>query len=279
MVIRIEDDFDLERIAGSGQCFRWEKQEGDAWRIPARGECLYISRLDGDRYELDCGEAAFDGFWRDYFDLGEDYRSIRRRIDPERDPFLWEASEREKGIRILRQDPWEMLVTFIISQNRNIPGIRRSVELLAQTCGERRQDRRGKPYFAFPEAEAVAALSAGELEQCRLGYRCRYVQETARAAAEGRIDLQALCAADDRTALESLCSLTGVGIKVASCVALFGLHHTDSFPVDVWMRRVLEEHYPGGYPYERYSPYNGVCQQYMFAFMRNSGRGKQTKKT
>ena len=276
--IRITDDFDLERIAESGQCFRWTKMKenaagkcpsGSTWRILAKDSCLYITELGDGNYELDCTEAEYESFWRDYFDLREDYRSIRSRIDPDKDPFLHEASEREAGIRILRQDPFEMLITFIISQNRNIPGIRRSVELLAEACGEKKTDSRGETFFAFPEAEAIAALTEDVLADCRLGYRCLYVHAAAQAAAEGRIDLEALKTAGEEETIKTLTGLYGVGIKVANCVSLFGLHHVNAFPVDVWIKRVLAEHYPEGYPFERYAPYNGIFQQYLFATRRH----------
>ena len=273
MIIQIEDDFDLDKIADSGQCFRWTRQEtrsgGCTYRIIAGGDCLYITDLGDQRYELDCTREQYSRIWQEYLDLREDYRSIRSRIDPGQDPFLWAASEHEKGIRILRQDPWEMLITFIISQNRNIPAIRRSVELLSEACGDRRLDSKGMEYYAFPQPAAVLELSQKDLSDCRLGYRCRYVHAAAQAVAEGQIDLELLRTADEEAAMKALIGLLGVGIKVASCVSLFGLHHMDAFPVDVWMKRILAEQYPGGYPREQYSPYNGVYQQYMFAYYRH----------
>ena len=270
MTIQIDDDFDLDKIADSGQCFRWYKAGGRTYRILAGAECLYITDLGCGRYELDRSDARYDGFWRDYFDLQENYEDIRGRIDFRQDPFLWKAAEQEKGIRILRQDPWEMLITFIISQNRNIPSIRRSVELLSETCGEKRTDSRGLDYYTFPEPEAIAALTQKELSDCRLGYRCKYVHAAAEAVAGGEIDLKVLQTADGAETMKALTGLYGVGIKVASCVSLFGLHHTDAFPVDVWMKRILAEQYPDGYPCERYSPYNGIYQQYMFAHYRHT---------
>ena len=284
MIIRIGDDFDLNKIAESGQCFRWTKQEphmlsgqvlsgqgagSDTFRIIAGGSCLYITSLGDGRYELDCTDEEYRCFWQDYFDLWENYRSIRSRVDPKQDPFLWKAAEHEKGIRILRQDAWEMLVTFIISQNRNIPAIRRSVELLSEACGDKRTDSEGREYYAFPTPAAAAALTQEELSACRLGYRCKYVHAAAEAAAGGSIDLERLKTADEPETLSILTSLFGVGIKVANCVSLFGLHHIDAFPVDVWMKRILAEQYPDGYPYEKYSPYNGIYQQYMFAYYRH----------
>jgi N-glycosylase/DNA lyase len=280
VVIQIDDDFDLDKIADSGQCFRWEKQGGSSvilnggnaasYRIISGEDCLYISALGNGCYELDCTEDKYNQFWMDYFDLDENYRDIRDQIDPERDPFLWEAAEHEQGIRILRQDPWEMLITFIISQNRNIPAIRLSVELLAEKCGLRRTDSKGREYYIFPEPAALAELTEKDLSDCSLGYRCKYVHAAAKAVQSGEIDFHLLSEADHAAAVKALTGLFGVGIKVANCVSLFGLHHTDAFPVDVWMKRILAQHYPDGYPYDRYSPYNGIYQQFMFAWYRHA---------
>ena len=271
MILRIEDDFDLDKIADSGQCFRWTKVGSLSYRIIAGKFCLYMTALGDDCYELDLLPEEYSGFWQKYFDLEEDYRSIRSRIDQNKDPFLWKAAEYEKGIRILRQDPWEMLITFIISQNKNIPAIRRSVELLAGICGEKGIDSKGQEYYAFPNPEAVAGLTEKDLAECRLGYRCKYVHAAAEAVLHQKIELNYLQRADKEAAMETLTGLYGVGVKVASCVSLFGLHHTDAFPIDVWMKRILREQYPTGYPYEKYSPYNGIFQQYMFAYYRHFG--------
>ena len=241
MIKRITDDFDPDRIAQSGQCFRWEKVDDETWRIIAGKTCLYMTPLGDDLYEFDCSEDEFENFWRDYFDLQENYEKIRGGIDQGEDPFLWQAAEQEKGIRILRQDPWEMLITFIISQNRNIPAIRNSVELLAERCGEKRIDSRGEYFYAFPEPAALAALPESDLKSCKLGYRCKYVHAAAEAVSNGDIDLLSLLAADEASTITALTKLFGVGTKVANCVSLFGLHHVNAFPGDVWIRRVLDE--------------------------------------
>ncbi len=274
MVLNIDDDFDLEKIDLSGQCFRWERAGAGHYRVLHGDRCLRIRARGGASFELDCGEAEFETVWRDYFDLDEDYRAIRARIDPASDPFLSAAAERQKGIRILRQDPWETLVCFLISQNKNIPAIRRSVALLAETCALWRTDRSGEAYYAFPTPEAVAALSGDALRACGLGYRCAYVHDAAEAVMTGGIDLVSLRGADEETTIAALTGLNGVGPKVASCVSLFGLHHIDAFPKDVWIRRVLAQAYPEGYPYEKYAPYNGICQQYLFAYAREEGGRK-----
>ncbi len=265
----ISDDLDLRLIAESGQCFRWNMMPDGSYRIIAGGKCLYAGALGDGLFGFECTEEEFEYLWSVYLDLGEDYGSIRARIKKDEDPFLYEASEYEKGIRILRQDPWEMLITFIISQNRNIPAIQRSVELICEFCGEKKSDTRGDAYYSFPDPESLALLTEDRLKECRLGYRCAYVHEAASAVAEGRFDIGQLLDADEETTIRELTGLYGVGRKVANCVSLFGLHHINAFPVDVWVKRILEEKYPDGYPFERYSPYNGICQQYMFAYYRH----------
>ena len=299
MKIRLTDDFDVRRIAQSGQCFRWNMIDDDTCRIVYAGRCLYMrtpakgklplrgtqaaQRADFDcvssartetpaqdtlTLELDCDEQEYAEIWAPYFDMDENYAAIRARIDRDSDAFLYEASEHQKGIRILRQEPWEALISFIISQNRNIPAIKNSIELLSRRAGERRTDRRGKEYYTFPTPEAVLALSDEELKDCRLGYRDAYVRRAAEQVVSGELDLEALKNADDETAMNTLTAMYGVGKKVASCMLLYGLHHLNAFPIDVWVKRILADYYPEGYPFEKYAPYNGVYQQYMFAYYR-----------
>ena len=266
--ITIKDDFDLNLIASSGQCFRWGKISGDSYRIIHRSDCLYVSRRNENSYELEYDKDSKTD-WEDYLDLTEDYRSIRDRVDGEKDPFLHAAASDQKGIRILRQDPWEMLITFIISQNKNIPGIKRCVESLCRTAGDERVDVRGEKYFAFPDPKATAALCDEELRSCSLGYRCSYIAAAAESILGGEVDLHSLIEADEDETIEKLTSIHGVGPKVANCISLFGLHHIDAFPRDVWVNKILEQEYPDGYPFEEYSPYNGIYQQYMFAYYRH----------
>ena len=268
MILTITDDFDLEKIAESGQCFRWKRLDKTTYRIIKSDQCLYVSSLGDNQYEFDCDDKAFQSVWTSYFDLKTNYQSIRERV-PEEDVFLRTAMEQEKGIRILRQDSWEMLITSIITQNRNIPAIQRSIELISKMCGNRKTDSKGQAFYAFPSAEQLASLTDSQLVDCKLGYRGKYIHAAAVAVTEGKIRLPEIQRKSCIEAIRELSSLYGVGNKVASCVALFGLHQLDAFPRDVWINRVLANEYPHGYPFERYSPYNGVYQQYMFAYYRN----------
>ena len=274
MIFTYRDDLDLEKIAGSGQCFRWTMQDDGICRIIAGSELLHIRRKNVSQLEADCSQEKFEAFWSRYFDFQEKYGKIRKRIDPEQDPFLYQAALYGQGIRILRQDPWEMLISFIISQRKSIPAIRTAIENLCRAAGTVIETQtETETVYAFPEPEQLAALTAQQLGECGLGYRTEYVRRAAKAAADGIIDFDRMQQMDDAALEQSLKCIYGVGTKVANCTELFGFHRLDSFPKDVWINRVLETEYPHGYPFAAYEPYNGVMQQYMFYYYRGqSGR-------
>ncbi len=272
MIIHINDDFDLKKIADSGQCFRFNEVDAGLFSVTAQDKHLLIKELEKDTYELDCSEQEYDTFWKGYFDLDLDYSAIRSRIDPEGDHYLFEASEFGRGIRILRQDPWEMLISFIISQRKNIPAIKASIEKLCALAGERvYEDELCGAIYSFPTPERLAAPKMEELSSCSLGYRDKYVHQAALDVASGAVDLEAFKKLDDEALMQELLKLFGVGVKVANCEILFGYHRLDAFPRDVWINRVLEDHYPGGFNFDAYAPYNGIMQQYLFFFGRLSG--------
>ena len=256
---------DIRKIADSGQTFRMtfsekvsEKAGSDVYRCIAGDRvCLAGGGM------IICPEAE-NAFWQDYFDLDFNYESVIDTIDPE-DLYLCEAAEYGRGIRILRQDPWEMLITFIISQRRSIPSIRTCAEALCRRFGKMTgADDTDCSFYAFPSAEELAAASMEELASCGLGYRTEYVYLAARGVADGSIDLEKMAELSDQELLCSLMALRGVGPKVANCVSLFGFHRIAAFPIDVWIDRVLKEHYPNGFDFERYEGFAGILQQYMF---------------
>jgi N-glycosylase/DNA lyase len=256
-------DLDMEKISESGQCFRLIPTAPQHYRLIARGRVLHIRALCGGA-ALNCTRPEFDAVWRDYFDLDTDYAAFRAAV-PAEDAYLSAAVRAGQGIRILRQDPWEMLVTFLISQRKNIPAIRRCVEALCSRCG---QPLEGGVY-AFPTPEALSGLEDDALCACSLGYRTGYVRTAARRAAAGALDgLEAL---DDEELRRRLLVFPGVGPKVADCILLFGYHRLGGFPRDVWINRVVDEVYGGRFPLERYAGFEGVIQQYLFFYAR-SGR-------
>ena len=265
---------DIRKIAESGQTFRMVL---DAEKSAAAGcdvyRCLAMDRVcfaGGGRvwYEglcsADQNEEEADAFWKNYFDLDTDYESMIDGIDPD-DTYLTAAAEYGRGIRILKQDPWEMLITFIISQRRSIPSIKTCVEALCRRWGK----SLACGHYAFPTPEELAAADLDELSCCSLGYRTEYVYLAAQGVASGSIDLEAWKRLSDEELMQKLLALRGVGPKVANCVSLFGFYRIGAFPIDVWIDRVLKEHYPMGFPMERYKGHAGVMQQYMFYAARS----------
>lgn len=267
-MIRIHADcLSLPSIAESGQCFRWERRR-DGYRIVAMDRVLFVRQGPGrEETEFSCSPEEFDRVWKNYFDLDTDYLSIIRAI-PGEDAYLRAAAAYGQGIRILRQDPWETLVTFILSQRKNIPAIRQAVEKLCAACGKKiGEDEKGFLY-AFPSPEELVRLDESALRSLGLGYRAPYIRRTAEAFS-GPKRMDQLCSLNDRDLLEELCSFYGVGRKIALCTMLFGFHRMNAFPVDVWMGRIAEKRYPQGIPTEKYFPWAGVMQQYMFAYERH----------
>lgn len=267
-VVEIFDDFDLQKIADSGQCFRWKSLESGGYQIIHQGHFLIVEQIDEQMYRFHCTKNEFLEIWKEYLDLEENYRAIRQRINKDEDLFLYTASQKEAGIRMLRQDLWEILISFIISQNRSIPLIKKSIEILAEKAGERKIAPGGQVYYSFPTPKAICDMEQESLDSCKLGYRAKYVKAVSQSVLEGEIDLSALNNAGEEEARKELMGLYGVGRKVADCVILYGLYQKDAFPIDVWMKKILSREYPDGYSLDRYRPYNGVYQQYMFAYYR-----------
>lgn len=260
-------DFDIRKIAESGQCFRLNQNDRGGYTLVADGRVLHLEE-QGDGCMLDCTQDAFEAFWRDYFDLDTDYAAIRAAVDPD-DAFLQSACDYGKGIRMLRQDPWETLVSFIISQRKNIPAIKYCVEALCSRYGEPigSEDER---FYAFPSAERLAALDEAHFLACSLGYRAKYVLSAARLIASGALDLTALASLDDNALNSALLTVSGVGEKVANCVMLFGYHRLNRFPRDVWINRIEAREYGGAFPTERYPDIAGALQQYIFYYARSA---------
>ena len=277
MITKVISPLDLSAIADSGQCFRWQKRAG-GYRIFAGDKILHAAQNPGrEEIRFSCTEEEFSTFWADYFDLATDYRAILSSVPPE-DSFLQAAAAYGQGLRILRQEPWETLITFILSQRKSIPAIQRAVESLCAACGKQIGEEAGEALYAFPAPEDILSLSLPSLAACGLGYRTEYVRRAAQAFCQGDISCQSLNGLSDEALLEALCALHGVGPKIASCVMLFGFHRLNAFPMDVWMYRVEKTRYPQGIPAQRYAPWGGVMQQYMFAYERHLAKAEKEKK-
>lgn len=252
--------FDLRQTLTCGQCFRYRFGE-DGWaEIRAMDQCVRM-REEGENLVLEAAREAAERFWVPYLDLDADYEAIRETLLV--DEGLRPCMEAGAGIRILRQDPFEALICFIISQNNNIPRIQGIVERLCALCGA----PAGGGY-AFPAPQTLAAMTVEDLAPIRSGFRARYIVDAAQKVASGEVDLQRVAAAPLEEAKEMLMKIKGVGAKVADCALLFGFHRLGCFPVDVWIGRVMEELFPKGAAFLQ-SPYAGLAQQYLFFYARN----------
>ena len=260
-------DFDPVRIFECGQCFRWNADERGVYTGVAFG-CAARLRRDGDSIFITGTIEDFEAIWRDYFDLDRDYAEIRSRLCT--DNFMKKATAFGAGIRILRQDKWEALCSFIISQCNNIPRIKKIISSLCREFGESFLFD-GAAYYTFPDAARLAALCDTDLAPLRCGYRADYILTAALAVSSGELDLAALSLGSAEAARARLKKLHGVGNKVADCAVLFGLNKLDAFPLDVWMKRAVAEHYGAGFDPGIFSPYAGIAQQYIFYYTRSLG--------
>ena len=225
--VNIQDDFDLDKILESGQCFRPRKLADGRCRFVSGKALLYLTPLGCRQYDAAWYGADWD-VWAGYFDLGRSYAALRQSLAGQ-SAYLDAALAFGQGIRVLRQDPWEMLITFIISQRKSIPAIRTAVEQLARCCGEP-LCAEGDEVFLFPTPEQLCGLTEAQLTGCGLGYRTRYIQHAAAQAAARTLDLDALAVLPDNALFSRLLTLDGVGKKVANCVCLFGYGRTAMAP-------------------------------------------------
>lgn len=251
----------LQTIADSGQCFRMkkvqEKSEYQKWDIRAKDKrVIAIQNMETGHIDLQCDadEAAF--FWRPYFDISTDYQPIYDKINASDDEFLKSALEYSKGMRILRQDFWEALVSFLISQNNNIPRIKQTIEWLCERFGR----NMCSDVYSFPTKEKLdkQVTKLLDLDGLGLGYRQKY--------------LYALIKADSSEVVpeyDKLLKLQGVGPKVASCALLYGNHDMTQFPVDTWMKKLIDDVYGGHFDIEPYREWAGFVQQIMFYYYRH----------
>jgi len=272
-------DFDIAKTFECGQCFRWEREQASA-NSEYSSECNQIPvsyigiafgcaarvRQCGDSVFISATLKEFDAVWQKYFDLDRDYSTIREKLCI--DDFMQKATDYGKGIRILQQEKWEALCSFIISQNNNIPRIKSIINTLCEKFGNVIMFE-GKCYYSFPSAETLSAINAEDLAPLRCGYRAEYIIKAAKDITCGKINLDELADNEPEIARKALKKLHGVGDKVADCVMLFGLHRLDAFPLDVWMKRAVATHYGSDFNPNIFSPYAGTAQQYIFHYMRN----------
>lgn len=260
IICDLQGRMNLRQIADSGQCFRLKEYTNDRFIAVTGSHAVSIHR-HGDTYIFWCDVEEFRNVWEPYFDLKTDYEPFKAQMQD--DPFLREALEDGGGIRILRQDLWETVVSFTISQRNNIPRITKSIEALCENFGTPLKQIDGHTVHAFPTPDQ---LLWADLSVASLGYREPYIKELCKYGDDVWRKLHSL---SDIRAKETLMAMKGIGEKVANCIMLFGLHRMDSYPRDVWVNRLIDDVYHGDFNPDKYAGFAGYVQQLQFYHYRN----------
>ncbi len=269
-------DFRLSDTFDCGQCFRFNPCETGGYIGTAYGRTIRITQ-DGDTVTLhNTSLDDFNSIWRGFLDLDRDYGSIKRTLNT--DSVMADAIEYGGGIHILKQELWETIVSFIISASNNIPRIKKIIGTLCHTYGSP-HTYEGRTYYSFPDADTLAKLSGDDISCIRAGFREKYILACAKAVASGEFDLEALYEMDATAAKKSLMTLSGIGNKVADCVTLFALNKLNAFPVDVWIKRIMEYCYFNNTEQsitaiaqlagQKFGDLGGIAQQYLFFYARS----------
>jgi len=273
-------DYDLAATLTSGQAFRWQ-QHASWWEGVVHGRWVRLSQT-ADGISAETAEAVAEWHWlKNYLQTALDLQSVIQTFP--NDEAMRASVTACRGLRLLRQDPWECLASFILSSTKQIVQIQQIVRSLCQCFGQPVIVPAGHPPdFAFPTAEQLASATESDLRACKMGFRAPYLRASAKMVAAGQIDLRALSAQDCETARTALVQLPGVGDKIANCVLLFAYGFQDAFPVDVWVRKaLLQLYFPRRRPSPQrllnftrtyFGPNSGYAQQYLFHYIRTQGR-------
>ncbi len=277
--VRYEGAYNLAKTLDCGQCFRWEKVSDNEWLGVAFGRLVSVKQIENELIIYNSTAEDFSGIWCHYFALDEDYEQIDRELleNCQNTTFV-EALKEGKGIRILHQEAWETVCSFIISQNNNIPRIKKIIDALSFALGTQidatnmeNHGAKDREFYSFPTAEAI--LNAGEdfIFSLKTGFRAKYIIDAASKWCAGEINEQELKQIEAlQDAIDYLCKVKGIGLKVASCALLFGFERHDPFPVDVWMKRVLDKYFEKDFNPSTFGKYAGVAQQYLFDYERTN---------
>lgn len=269
------DHFNLEQTMECGQCFHFVKLANQEYGLTAFGRLLHVQQKQDTLIFYHTTMETFESVWKKYFDLETDYKQIQDTLLLD-DDHLLEAITSMNGVRILKQDFFETLLSFIISQNKQIPHIKKIVADISLKYGTYLGTLQDIPFYAFPTPEQMRTVSEAQLRECKTGFRAPYICDAVRMVNEKQIRQMDLLYADKQTCEQMLTKIKGVGVKVANCVMLFSLDKMDAFPVDVWIKRIMEVIYFEGektpnaviaqYAKDHFKEYGGYAQQYLFYY-------------
>ncbi len=277
------EDFRLSQTLECGQCFRFYKQDENDYVIVAYKNLLHMKQENDTLIFYDCDINSVKTIWIPYFDLDRDYAEIKRFL-LEKDNLLRDSINEKYGVRILNQEFHEMLISFIISQNKQIPHIKQLVRRISEEYGECLGEINGEKYYSFPEVEILGTITEEQFREMKTGFRAPYLADAVEKLSKNVISAVDFQGMDEDDARKKLMEIKGVGEKVANCVMLFGLGYRSAFPIDVWMKRIMETLYFQGkdtkkeliadFAKEMYGEYGGYAQQYLFCYGRDNNVGK-----
>ena len=270
-----EKDFVPKHIFECGQCFRFKKESDESYTIVAKGRVINVSSDSRNIILKNTTDEEVADVWFDYFDLGTDYTEIKNTLSA--DIHLKESLSYGNGIRILNQDLWECILSFIISANNNIPRIQGIVEKLCGRFGDKIYAF-DSTYYAFPDADRLKNVTKEDLSFLRAGYRDTYLLDAIKKVADGEIELDKLSDLPTKEAKAELLKVKGIGNKVADCILLFGNKRSETFPIDVWVKRSVGTIYAqeigdrsiSDFASFKFKNYAGYAQQYLFYYMREN---------
>ena len=267
--------FDLKQTFECGQCFRWNEVGQGHYIGLVKDKVLEMYQEGQEISFYNTDEKDFKDIWVDYFDLNRNYEELIEEISKEK--IMKAATEYGKGIRILCQDEWETLISFIISANNNIPRIKKILESFSKLFGQK-ISYKGEEYYTFPTLESLQGITEKDLEEIKSGYRAKYIIDAVQKVNEGQVDLYNLKNLETEEARKELLKIKGIGPKVADCILLFSMRKYNCYPIDVWIRKITEKVYfkrestpkeIQKFAQDMWKDNAGFAQQYLFYYARN----------
>ena len=273
------NDFTLSQILECGQCFHFDNLDDEVYEVVAFGRAVKMEQTDKVLRIYGSSMEDYEGIWKLYLDMDNDYGLIKQSVI-KADGALKTAVDEKSGIRILNQDFFDTLISFIVSQNKSIPQIKQCVKNISHRFGDEVIGYNGEAFYVFPDVQRLHDATEEELRECKVGFRAPYIKNATEAVYSGAVTKEKLDELDIAQARELLMTIKGVGEKVANCVLLFGLGRREAFPVDVWMKRIMEQMYFDGkdtkkqdieaFAVNKFGDLGGYAQQYLFDYARTT---------
>lgn len=279
IILQDVPNFNLDKILGNGEGNRWNKELDGSYTGVVKSKILNIAQDDKSVYFNNTNLKDFKDIWFEYFDLGRDYDEINNKLKAI-DNYISRAVDYLNGMRILAQDEWEMMITFIISANNSMTMLQKVVENLSKKFGNYLGEYKGRKYYAFPTPKQLSLASLDDIRSCKTGYRDKYIKSAADNIVNNGVDIYKFKELDTKKCIEELKKFDGVGTKVADCIALFGMKKYDTFPMDVWMQRIMKKLYIKEdmsiekirkYSIDKFGDLSAFVQQYLFHYVREVG--------